>query len=90
MDNPAEFPSVCLGDPGHPASAPGMTLRDWFAGQALSHDEQRIATEMGIDRARNPHNDSYKPRIRSRYEIIAKLNYEYADAMLLARQQEKG
>lgn len=35
MSNPNAFPSVCLDDPGHPASAPGMTLRDWFAGQAL-------------------------------------------------------
>lgn len=35
-DNPHAFPSVCLGDPGHPASVPGMSLRDWFAGQALA------------------------------------------------------
>ncbi len=35
MDNPNAFPSVCMGDPGHPASVPGMTLRDWMAGQAL-------------------------------------------------------
>lgn len=25
-----------LGDPDHEASVPGMTLRDWFAGQALT------------------------------------------------------
>lgn len=34
--NPPAFPSVALNDPGHPASAPGMTLLDWFAGQALA------------------------------------------------------
>lgn len=34
-ENPSAFPSVCMNDPGHPASAPGMSLRDWFAGQAL-------------------------------------------------------
>jgi len=34
--NPAAFPSVCLDDPGHPASVSGMGLRDWFAGQALA------------------------------------------------------
>jgi hypothetical protein len=34
VENPRAFPSVCLGDPGHPASVPGMELRDWFAGQA--------------------------------------------------------
>lgn len=35
-DGGAAFPSVCLGDPGHPSSLPGMSLRDWFAGQALA------------------------------------------------------
>lgn len=36
IENPPAFPSTCLNDPCHPASAPGMTLRDWFAGQALA------------------------------------------------------
>jgi hypothetical protein len=35
-ENPPAFPSLCLGDPGHPASILGMTLRDWFAGQSLA------------------------------------------------------
>lgn len=35
VDGGAAFPSVCLDDPGHPASVPGMSLRDWFASQAL-------------------------------------------------------
>ncbi len=35
VDGGAAFPSVCLNDPGHPASVPGMSMRDWFAGQAL-------------------------------------------------------
>ncbi len=35
-ENPPAFPSVCHGDPGHPASIPGMSLRDWFAGQAIA------------------------------------------------------
>lgn len=30
------FPFVALGDPNHPASEPGMLLRDYFAGQALA------------------------------------------------------
>jgi hypothetical protein len=34
-DNPSAFPSVCLNDPGHPQSVPGMSLRDWYAGKAL-------------------------------------------------------
>ncbi|KQN13812.1 MULTISPECIES: hypothetical protein [unclassified Sphingomonas] len=46
-DGGAAFPSVCLDDPGHPASMPGMSLRDWFAGQALTGIvcDPKIATE---------------------------------------------
>lgn len=36
MGSPFAFPSVCMDDPGHPASVPGMTLRDWFAGQIIA------------------------------------------------------
>lgn len=37
MDNPSAFPvnSANLGGPGAYEPDPGMTLRDWFAGQAL-------------------------------------------------------
>jgi hypothetical protein len=38
------------------------------------------------DRNRNPHNDSYKPPIRSDMEIRCALAYEYASAMLKARE----
>ena len=41
MDNPLAFPSVCLNDPCHEASIPGMTLRDYFAGHALGYLGQR-------------------------------------------------
>lgn len=33
-DGGPAFPSVCMDDPGHPASFPGMALRDYFAAQA--------------------------------------------------------
>ena len=53
FENPAAFPSVCRNDPGHPASVPGMTLRDWFAGQfimgwrhsSVTHTHEHIAAE---------------------------------------------
>lgn len=64
---------------------PGITLRDWFATFAPQPDESVIAVHERSDAARNPHNDSHKPKRRSRAEIIAKLRYEYADAMLAAR-----
>jgi hypothetical protein len=35
-DGGPAFPNVCMNDPCHPSSEPGMSLRDWFAGQALA------------------------------------------------------
>lgn len=37
MDNPSAFPNQPFGSDGLPEAqaSPGMTLRDWFAGQAL-------------------------------------------------------
>ncbi|MBC3943328.1 hypothetical protein H8S47_16745 [Sphingomonas sp. DOAB1063] len=63
-----------------------MTLRDWFAAHAPEPKHERIATEQGADRGRNPHNDSYKPALRSEDQIKAQLAYRYADAMLAARK----
>ena len=31
--NDSAFPQTALNDPGHPASVPGLTKREWFAGQ---------------------------------------------------------
>lgn len=44
--NPSAFPQVCLNDPGHPASIPGMTLLDYFAGQALTRFDAKHAYEI--------------------------------------------
>lgn len=81
-ENPSAFPS---GDfvgvePGY-----GMTLRDWFAAMAPTPDGDVVHIWQQSDRARNPHNDSHKPKLRSKAEIIAMLAYEHADAMLAAR-----
>lgn len=82
--NPPAFPTTKpldgWGDPHQ-----GMTLRDWFAGIAPEPTPDAIATQQGIDRGRNPYNDSYKPALRSRDQIIAALRYAYADAMLEER-----
>lgn len=47
VDNPSVFPSQAFGSDGLPSweAAPGMTLRDWFAGQAVSG---LLASEAGI------------------------------------------
>jgi hypothetical protein len=44
--------------------------------------------QMKMDMNRNPHNDSHKPPIRSEAEIVAELRYEFADAMVRARDKQ--
>lgn len=65
----------------------GVTLRDWFATHAPTPTDQELNRQCRLDRARNPHNEPCKPKIRETVEIMADLAYEYADAMLRARQQ---
>lgn len=43
--------------------------------------------QRGKDRARNLHNDSYKPQLRETEEIKSFLRYRYADAMLAEREK---
>lgn len=63
----------------------GMTLRDYFAIHAPSPEPWWLELNRQRDRSRNPHNDSYKPPIRSEMELNTSWRYEYADAMLAAR-----
>lgn len=63
----------------------GMTLRDYFAIRAPAPTDDYIKMQLQKDKNKNPHNDSYKPKIRSRVEIICDWNFEYADAMLKSR-----
>lgn len=44
--------------------------------------EDHIKYEMQYDRSQNPHNDSYKPPLRSRNEIIADFKIKYANDMI--------
>lgn len=71
-ENPAAFPSVCLSDPGHPASVPGMTLRDHFAGQALMGN---LANDL----------DGPAGKMEDIAKHFARMSYLYADAMLAER-----
>jgi hypothetical protein len=41
-ENPLAFPSVCMNDTQHPDSVSGMSLRDWFAGQALAQANREV------------------------------------------------
>ncbi len=80
-DIPMAFPSVCLGDPGHPASVPGMTLRDWFAGQAIA--AVVAATSAGQHFPGEGWEDE-----RPIHERMADDAFKIADAMLLQREKE--
>ncbi len=68
-------------------TTPGMTLRDWFAGQALPGyvmDFDQNATGI-ID-------PDYKApgKTRTYGQEVAKRCYAFADAMLAARKQVRG
>lgn len=73
------------------AGQSGMTLRDWFAGQALavawkdlarSEDKPEFMT-LG-NRKLEPYKDVYTGS-----ENLAELAYEIADAMLVARNKKE-
>lgn len=66
------FPLQSIGPDFEPGYA-GMTLRDWFAGQALE-----MAAKMSWDE---------DATIRQNAIISATWAYEFADAMLEARDQ---
>ena len=59
--------------PGASIAQHGMTLRDYFAGQALTGT---IAAFSGADTSLPPHKSA------------AAIAYEYADAMLVERERE--
>lgn len=70
----------------------GMTLRDWFAGQALPQsveDYGEPASNGGVGQRRN-RGEAVLPystkTVGTREEIIARQAYRYADAMLAARE----
>jgi hypothetical protein len=77
---------MAIGDGDTQAFASGMTLRDWFAGNAPPPPADWMDTMRRSDQARNPHNEPHKPKIRSTVELIADWNFEYADAMIEARK----
>lgn len=71
------------------SGAEGMELRHWFATFAPEPTEEELKHQFEVDRARNPHGDSYKSPRRSKLEVIADLKYAYADAMVRASEKPK-
>ncbi len=71
-DNPPAFPHLSPNYDGNWDNEPqrcGMSLRDWFAGQALAE----FASLIAVDRP-------------DTMNVVARLSYNMADAMLAARQ----
>ena len=66
----------------------GMSLREYFAIHAPEPSQEVISFIETADRLVNPHNDPYKPKRRSKLEIICDLRFAYADEMLLARRRQ--
>lgn len=74
MDNsPAAFPIHFDDRPGSYAAEPGMSLRDWFAGQALA-GPVAVFCQLSAERG----DDVCEHR-------AARMAYRCADAMLAAR-----
>lgn len=66
---------------GVAAGIPGMTLRDWIAGQVISAMISSDASFSGMRDKNGQHCELDKPKLNQ----MAKNSYQAADAMLQAR-----
>ena len=64
---------------------PGMTLRDYFAGQVLIGLVYGSFTHLGQDCLREARDQGFA---KGAGGVFAKSAYEYADAMLAEREEE--
>lgn len=81
-DGGSAFPEFELSPQGYGISG-GMTLRDWFAGQALKGlivycEKFEGSTQFQEMMCAQP------------WDRLATVSYEYADAMLIAREGKDG
>lgn len=70
------------------AAHPGMSLRDWFAGQAPNPSSGWIETRLRMEQAKNPHNEPDKHRPMTEPEVVAEYKFRFADAMLAEREKQ--
>jgi len=85
-DNPPAFPfpEVRSGGFGVREGSDGMSLRDWFAGQApVTLFDAAICCGWDSLEAANMPKDEYRTTL---WTIMTLMRYEYADAMLAARK----
>jgi hypothetical protein len=83
-ENPPAFPSACLNDPGHPNSASGMSLRDWFAGRLAAAEVASAGANLDAAEALAEAADIAGQTIPERIAFNA---YQVADAMLAEREK---
>lgn len=82
-DNPPAFPTPDCSNWDGPSRTPGMTLRDYFAGQALAAMDPK-------------HDGQYSPNGLARGEATQEASwlsasaYRHADAMLAERAKREG
>lgn len=77
LPEPARFEPTLGGAPG----IPGMTLRDWIAGQVIAAMISSDSTFSGMRDKNGQHCELDKPKLQN----MAKNSYQAADAMLQAR-----
>lgn len=77
VDNPQAFPVEMPRDPQFSRTDPGMTLRDYFARNAMLHAMSVTAFPVEVGGGYN-------------YPEAAKLAYHIADEMLIARKDTAG
>jgi hypothetical protein len=75
-ENPPAFPRVGEGFGNPRYDAPGMSLRDWFAGQAIGAVIRQCAGDAAF---------GYPEGISSMEQLFASKAFAIADAMLTAR-----
>jgi len=75
---PRHYGTMSCGEKKEQLWSDGMTLRDYFAGQALA------AIPLRDDGKRAPHEDRKQEAM-----WVATAAYRYADAMLKAREESK-
>lgn len=85
-DGGPAFP-VFHGDGVYPQQ--GMSLRDYFALHGPEPSDEDVRRVMEREQRANPHNEPYHnlPKRRGPSEIRCALRYEFADAMLKAREE---
>lgn len=90
-ENPPAFPSAPIADTTDDRhwQRDGMTLRDWFAGQAPTDlvQPKNMAEGAKFIGRPFPSDSSIDDQCRWSMDIEAKARYQYADAMLKARAE---